>query len=44
MMVELYTRKRKIRDEDENEVEDMSGYENSGVQPTWLGWENVVSM
>jgi len=32
MMVELWTREREIRDEDENNVEDMSGYGKSGVQ------------
>jgi hypothetical protein len=31
MMVELWTRKREIRDEDENDVEDTSGYDTSGV-------------
>jgi len=31
MMVELWTRKREMGDEDENDV-DRSGYENSGVQ------------
>jgi hypothetical protein len=32
MMVELCTRKREKGDEDENDVEDTSGYEKSGVQ------------
>jgi hypothetical protein len=32
MMVELWTRKREMEDEDENYVEDTSGYEKSGVQ------------
>jgi len=27
MMVELWTRKREMEDEDENDVEDTSGYE-----------------
>jgi len=27
MMVELWTRKREMRDEDENDMEDKSGYE-----------------
>jgi hypothetical protein len=31
MMVELWTRKREIGDEDENDMENMSGYEKSGV-------------
>jgi len=30
MMVELWTRKREMGDEDENDMEDMSGYEKSG--------------
>jgi hypothetical protein len=32
MMVELWTRKRQMGSEDENHVEDMSGYEKSGVE------------
>jgi hypothetical protein len=32
MIVELGTRKREMEDEDENDVEDTSGYEKSGVQ------------
>ena len=32
MIVELWTRKREIGDEDENVVEDTSGYEKSRVQ------------
>jgi len=32
MMVELWTRKREMGDEDENDVEDTSGYEKSGVR------------
>jgi hypothetical protein len=31
MMVDLWTRKREIRDQDENDVDDTSGYEKSGV-------------
>jgi hypothetical protein len=31
MVVELWTRKREIGDEDENDIENTSGYENSGV-------------
>jgi len=30
MMVELWTRNREMGDEDENDVEDTSGYEKSG--------------
>jgi len=32
MMVEMWMRNREMGDEDENDVEDMSGYEQSGVQ------------
>jgi hypothetical protein len=32
MMEESQTRKREIRDDDENNLEDMSGYQKSGVQ------------
>jgi len=32
MMVELWTRKREMGDEDENNMENTSGYEKSGVQ------------
>jgi hypothetical protein len=31
MMVELWTRKREIWDKDENNVEDTTGYDKSGV-------------
>jgi hypothetical protein len=31
MIVELWTRKRDMRDEDEYDMEDTSGYEKSGV-------------
>jgi hypothetical protein len=31
MIVELRTRKREMGDQDENHVEDRSGYEKSGV-------------
>jgi hypothetical protein len=32
MIVELWSRKREMGDEDENDVEDMSGYVTSGLQ------------
>jgi hypothetical protein len=32
MMVELWTRKREMGDEDENDMENMSGFEKSGVR------------
>jgi hypothetical protein len=31
MMVELWTGKREIGDEDKNDVEDTSGYDKSGI-------------
>jgi len=31
-------------DEDENNVEDMSGYESSGVGLAWLGWDDLVAV
>jgi len=43
MIVELWTRKREIGDEDENNVI-TSGYEKSWVRLAWLGWEDLVSM
>jgi len=42
MMVELWTRKREMGEEDENDMEDMSGYEKSEVRLAWLGWEYLV--
>ena len=36
MMVELWTRKREMGDQDENDVEDMSRYEKSGVRVAGL--------
>ena len=44
MMVELCTRMREMGDEDENDVEDMSGNEKTGVQLTIFGWEDLVSV
>jgi len=44
MMVELWTRKWEMRDENENDMEDMSGYEKSAVQLAWLGLEDLVSV
>jgi hypothetical protein len=32
MMLQLWTRKREMGDEDENDVEDTSGYEKSGME------------
>jgi len=42
MMVELWTRKREMRDEDEHDMERASGYEKSGEQLAWLGLEDLV--
>ena len=36
-MVELWTTKREMGDEDENNVQDTSGYEESEVQLACLG-------
>jgi len=44
MMVELWRRKREMGDEDENDMEDGSGYEKSGVPLAWLGLEDLVSV
>jgi len=44
MMLELWTRKREKGDEDENDMEDTSGYEKSGVQLARLGWEDLISL
>jgi len=43
-MVEWWTRKREMGDEDENDMEDMSGYEKSGVRLASLGWEHLKSV
>jgi len=43
-MVELWTRKREMGDEDENDMENTSGYEKSGVRLTCLGLEDPVSV
>jgi hypothetical protein len=44
MMVELWTRKREMGDEDENDMENTSGYEKSGVRLARLGFEHPVSV
>jgi len=44
MMVELCTRKREMGDEDQNDVEDTSGPEKSGVLLAWLGLQDPVSV
>jgi len=42
MMVEMWMRKRERRDEDENDVEDMSRNEKSAVRRAWLGWDVLI--
>ena len=44
MMVELWTRKREMGDEDENDMEDASVYGKSGVRVGWMGWEYLISV
>jgi len=44
MMVELWTRKREMEDEYENNMEETSSYEKSGVRLAWLGLEDLVSV
>jgi len=43
MMLELWTRKREMGDEDENDMENTSSYEKSRVELAWLGLEDPVS-
>jgi hypothetical protein len=42
MIVELWTRKKEVGDEDENDMEDTSGYDKSAVRLTYLGLEELV--
>jgi hypothetical protein len=44
MIVELSRRTREMEDEDENNGEDTSGYEKSGVRRTGLDWDELVSL
>jgi len=44
MMVELWMRKREMGDEDENNIEDTSGYDKSGEWPAWFGLEDPISV
>ena len=44
MMVELWTRKREMGDEDENDMEDTSSYGKAGVRLAWWGLEDLVSV
>jgi len=42
MMVELWMTIREMGEEDENDMEDTSGYEKSGLLLAWLGSEDVI--
>jgi len=42
IMIELWTRQREIGEEDENDMEDTSSYEKSGVQLAQLCLEDPV--
>jgi hypothetical protein len=43
MMVELWTRKREMEDEDQNHMEDTSGYCGDGLEcGHHVGWFRVV--
>jgi len=44
MMVELWTRKREMGDENENDMQDTSRYEKSGVRLASLGWDGLLSV
>jgi len=44
MMVELWTRKREMGDEDEDDMEDTRGHEKSAVRLAWLGSEDLESV
>jgi len=42
IMVELWTREREMKAEDENDVEDTWGIEKSGLHHAGVGWEDLV--
>jgi len=44
MMVELWTRKREMGDEDENDMKDTSRPDKSGVWLAWFELEDLVSL
>ena len=44
MMVEFWTRRREMGDENENDMEDTSGYKKSGARLGGLGWEDLISL
>jgi hypothetical protein len=41
-MVELWTREREMKAEDENNVEDTCGIEKSGLHHAGVCWEDLV--
>jgi len=42
MIVELWTRKREMGDEDGNNMEDMGEHDKSGVGLAWMGLEDLA--
>jgi len=44
MMVQLWTRKSEMGDEDQNAMEDTSGYEKSEEWLAWLGLDDLLSV
>jgi len=44
MMVELWMREREMGEEDENNMEDSSGYEKSEVWLAWLYLGDLISV
>jgi hypothetical protein len=43
-MVKVWTRKRELGDKDDDDVEDMSGYEKSGVRLAGMGSGDLISV
>jgi len=43
-MVELWTRKGEMGDEDRTNMEDASGYVTSGVWLAWMRWQDLISV
>jgi len=44
MMVELWTRKGEMEDEDKNDMERTSSHKNSGVWLAWLGLDDLIAV
>jgi len=42
MMIVLWIRKREMRDDDKDDMEDTSRYEKTGVLVAWLSLEDLV--